>query len=180
VTQKILYTIGHSTRTLEELVDILKAQGVKVLADVRSIPKSRHVPQFNAETLEKELPARGIAYKSMPELGGRRHTRKDSINGGWRNASFRGYADYMQTPKFEAGLERLMKLAAKSPTAIMCAEAVPWRCHRSLIGDALLVRGWTVLDLMGVDKATPHKMTPFAKVNGLEITYPPENPELFS
>lgn len=180
MTQKTLYTIGHSTRTLEELVDILKAHGVKVLADVRSIPRSRHVPQFNHDILEKTLPGLGIEYVPMLDLGGRRHTRKDSPNGAWRNASFRGYADYMQTPEFEAGIRRLMKIAAKSPTAIMCAEAVPWRCHRSLIGDAMLVRGWKVLDLMGVDKVTAHKMTPFAKVNGLAITYPPEGHELFS
>lgn len=176
----ILYTIGHSTRTLDDLVDILKSHGVKVLADVRSIPKSRHVPQFNQDSLKIELPKRGIRYRPMPELGGRRHTRKDSPNGAWRNASFRGYADYMQTPEFESGIEHLIKIASKSPTAIMCAEAVPWRCHRSLIGDAMLVRGWTVLDLMGVDKQSPHKLTPFAKVDGLEITYPPEDPELFS
>jgi len=180
VNDKTLYTIGHSTRTLDELVDILKSHGVKVLADVRSIPKSRHVPQFNQDALKIDLPQRGIRYQPMAELGGRRHTRKDSPNTGWRNASFRGYADYMQTPEFEAGIEHLIKIATQSPTAIMCAEAVPWRCHRSLIGDAMLVRGWTVLDLMGVDKQPPHKLTPFAKVDGLEITYPTEDPELFS
>lgn len=180
MNDKILYTIGHSTRTLDELVDILKSHGVKVLADVRSIPKSRHVPQFNLDSLKIDLPKRGIRYQPMTELGGRRHTRKDSPNTGWRNASFRGYADYMRTPEFEAGIEHLIKIAAKSPTAIMCAEAVPWRCHRSLVGDAMLVRGWTVLDLMGIDKQTPHQLTPFAKVDGLEITYPPEAPELFS
>lgn len=179
MSEKTLYTIGHSTRTLDELVAILKAHGVKTLADVRSIPKSRHVPQFNQDSLKIELPKHKIHYLPIPELGGRRHTRKDSINGAWRNASFRGYADYMQTPEFAAGIEELIKIAQKSPTAIMCAEAVPWRCHRSLIGDAMLVRGWTVLDLMDTDKQPPHHLTPFAKVTGLKITYPPQDTDLF-
>jgi uncharacterized protein (DUF488 family) len=169
-----IYTVGHSTHTLEELVEMLKAHGVAGVADVRSIPRSRRGPQFNADALTVDLPKSGLAYHPFKDLGGRRHTLKDSINTAWRNASFRGYADYMQTEAFVDGLDRLMELAARTPLAMMCAEAVPWRCHRSLIGDALLVRGWTVLDIFSRTKATPHKLTPFARVRGRKITYPQE------
>lgn len=165
-------TIGHSTRTIDEFVSLLKANGVQRVVDVRSIPKSRHVPQFNRERLARSLRARGIAYVHLKSLGGRRHTNKESINLGWRNASFRGFADYMATEKFRTGLERLLKLARSKRSAIMCAEAVPWRCHRSLIADALLVRKTSVQDIIGPGKPHPHKLTPFAKVRGRQISYP--------
>jgi len=148
--------------------------GVGAVADVRLIPKSRRYPQFHDTYLSVELPKSGVKYLPFKSLGGRRRPRPDSPNTGWRNESFRGYADFMQTPAFAAALQELIDHAAKIPTAIMCAEAVPWRCHRSLISDALLVRGWQVLDIMNLPKATPHKLTPFAKVEGMQITYPPE------
>lgn len=166
------FTIGHSTRTLAELVAILESHDVSALVDVRTAPRSRHVPQFNAETLARDLAGSGIEYVSLPALGGLRKPRPDSINMAWRNASFRGYADYMQTPVFRAGLKQLIRIASAKRTAIMCAEAVPWRCHRSLIADALIVHGWRVLDLMSERSAKLHKLTDFAKVDGKRITYP--------
>lgn len=170
--QLTILTIGHSTRTLDEFLALLKGHGVERLVDVRSIPKSRHVPQFNRESLAARLRARGISYVHLKSLGGRRHTRKDSINTSWRNAAFRGYADYMATSKFRDGLERLLQLAASKRTAIMCAEAVPWRCHRSLIGDSLLIRGVKVEDIMSLTSRREHTLTPFAHVAGKTITYP--------
>ena len=167
-----VFTIGHSTRTLEELVAILQSHGVSELVDVRTVPRSRHVPQFNAETLTGDLAGTGIEYISLPALGGLRKAKPDSINTAWRNASFRGYADYMQTPAFRTGLKQLIQIALAKRTAIMCAEAVPWRCHRSLIADALIVRGWRVLDLMSERSSKLHKLTDFAKVEGTRITYP--------
>jgi uncharacterized protein (DUF488 family) len=173
-------TIGHSTHPLEEFVAILKAHQVERLVDVRTVPKSRHVPQYNSESLAGELPPRGIDYVHMKELGGLRRAAKDSANTGWRNASFRGYADYMATAEFRKGIDRLIELAGEKRTVIMCAEAVPWRCHRSLIGDALLVRGVAVEDIMTASNRREHLMTPFAVVRGREITYPAgENLELF-
>ena len=169
-------TIGHSTRTVEEFLSILKAHRVQRLVDVRSIPKSRRVPQFNSDALAASLREQGIEYVHLKSLGGLRHPKKDSSNTGWRNASFRGYADYMATDEFRTGVEALMQLATAKRTAIMCAEAVPWRCHRSLIGDALLVRGVNVQDIMSPTSARSHEMTPFAEVNGLEISYPADNP----
>ncbi len=174
-----LYTLGHSTRTLEEFLDILAQYKIKLLVDVRTVPRSRRVPQFNTENLAQVLPPHHINYHHLPALGGLRKTRPDSPNTGWRNESFRGYADYMQTPDFESGLNELIKLASKKTTAIMCAEAVPWRCHRSLISDALLVRSWTVIDLFSTTSAKPHKLTDFAKVEGTHLTYPPPQPLLF-
>lgn len=171
----IIYTIGHSTRELREFIKILQAYGIKQLVDVRSVPKSRHTPQFNKERLAKALPKDGIAYIHSDSLGGLRHTTKDSINLGWHNTSFRGYADYMQTPEFATGLDELMKLAATKTTAIMCAEAVPWRCHRSLIGDALLVRGVQAIDIFDEHKTQTETMTSFARVEGEHITYPAED-----
>jgi uncharacterized protein (DUF488 family) len=160
---------------------MLEAHKVTRIVDVRSIPKSRRVPHFNADSLTSELPARGIDYLHLKCLGGRRPTTKNSINIGWRNASFRGYADYMAKGEFQQGIERLLKLAAAKRCAIMCAEAVPWRCHRSLIGDALLVRGVQVEDIMSVQTLRAHTLTAFAKVHGLEITYPAEGTlELFA
>lgn len=170
-----IYTIGHSTRELNELIEILKSYHIKLLADVRSVPKSRHTPQFNKEHLAKVLPESGIQYAHLERLGGLRHTTKDSMNLGWHNTSFRGYADYMQTPEFATGLDELMKLAATKTTAIMCAEAVPWRCHRSLIGDALLVRGVQAIDIFDKHKTQTETMTSFARVEGEHITYPAED-----
>ncbi len=167
-----IFTIGHSTHSLEEFVELLKTHGVMRIADVRSIPKSRHVPQFNADNLRESLPAAGIAYTHIAALGGRRHSRKGSINTGWRNASFRGYADYMATAEFAEGLRDLIRLAQAAPTAAMCAEAVPWRCHRSLIADALMVRGWEVRDIMGTGPAAEHNLTPFLSVADGQLTYP--------
>jgi len=151
---------------------MLEAHSVAQIVDVRTIPKSRRVPQFNGESLATELPARGVKYVHLKSLGGLRHATKESINTGWRNASFRGYADYMATEEFRRGIERLLELASDERSAIMCAEAVPWRCHRSLIGDALLVRGVRVEDIMSAKIRREHTLTPFAKVQGLEITYP--------
>jgi uncharacterized protein (DUF488 family) len=173
-------TIGHSTHSLEDFVSMLKAHDVAQLVDVRTVPKSRRVPQFNYESLARALPAQGIDYIHLKALGGLRQAKKDSINSGWRNASFRGYADYMATEEFRQGIDRLLELARAKQSAIMCAEAVPWRCHRSLIGDALLVRGVKVEDIMTAKTNRPHEITPFARVHGLQITYPGEgNLELF-
>ena len=167
-----IYTIGHSTRPIGVFLDLLQAQGIKLLADVRTIPRSRHNPQYGSDSLTATLESHGIAYVHMPELGGLRHARKDSINTAWENASFRGFADYMQTPEFEAGLEKLIALAGRRTTVILCAEAVPWRCHRSLIADALLARGITVMDIMGKDSLREHSLTPWAEVEGTKVTYP--------
>ena len=169
----IIMTIGHSTRTLDEFVALLRAHGVTRVVDVRTVPRSRHNPQFNKDSLPESLSKAGLGYVHTPGLGGLRHARADSLNAGWRNASFRGYADYMQTPEFEESLEELIELSREERVAIMCAEAVPWRCHRSLVGDALTVRGIEVDDIMSATKRTPHKMTSFSKVDGLKITYPP-------
>jgi uncharacterized protein (DUF488 family) len=167
-------TIGHSTHPIEEFTRILQAHGIRQLIDVRTIPRSRHNPQFNRDNLPASLQASGIQYQHLPGLGGLRHAKPDSVNNGWRNASFRGYADYMQTPEFQVNLEDLMRLARMAPTAIMCAEAVPWRCHRSLIADALVARGVEVLEILSATKAQPHALTPFAKVHGEQVTYPAE------
>jgi len=169
-----VFTIGHSTHPILEFVELLKTHGVKRVIDVRTIPRSRHNPQFNREELGPALRAGGIAYTHLKKLGGLRHSKKDSINRGWRNASFRGFADYMQTPEFEAGLDRATKLAATKPSALMCAEAVPWRCHRSLIADALTVRRVPVEHIISGSRTQPHKITPFALVRGKRITYPDE------
>ena len=168
----LLHTIGHSTRPLDELLALLSENGVAQLVDVRTVPRSRHNPQYNAETLPQALAAAGLGHVHMKELGGLRKARRDSPNLGWRNASFRGYADYMQTAEFEQALASLMVLAENESLAIMCAEAVPWRCHRSLIADALSVRSVEVRHIMGPGKWQPHKLTPFAHVEGLKITYP--------
>jgi uncharacterized protein (DUF488 family) len=172
-----VFTIGHSTHSLQEFVQLLREHEIKRIADVRSIPKSRHVPQFNRETLEASLREAGLGYTHLAALGGRRHGRKDSLNTGWRNASFRAYADYMATPQFAEGLAELMRMANHETTAVMCAEAVPWRCHRSLIADALLTKGWTVFDIMSAAPAIPHKPTPFLNVEDGKLTYPaPDSP----
>lgn len=169
----MVLTIGHSTRSFEEFLSLLHAHGATHLVDVRTVPRSRRNPQFNRDALEAALPGAGIAYSHMAALGGLRKPRKDSPNGGWRNASFRGYADYMLTPEFDAALGELQALAAAGRAAIMCAEAVPWRCHRSLIADALRARGIEVRHITGTGTARPHTLTPFAVVEGSRVTYPP-------
>jgi uncharacterized protein (DUF488 family) len=168
-------TIGHSNRTWKDFLELLRAHRVKRVIDVRSIPRSRHNPQFNRAILSKKLRAARIGYVHLRKLGGLRHARRDSPNMGWRNASFRGFADYMQTSDFERGLHRLMKLAGQKRSAIMCAEAVPWRCHRSLIADALTVRGIQVDDIMSMKRSQVHSLIPFVRVQNHRITYPIRN-----
>ena len=170
-------TVGHSTRPIETFVDLLLGHGVTQLVDVRTVPRSRHNPQFNQDALPASLAAAGIGYAHAPGLGGFRPTGPDSPNAGWRNLSFRGYADYMQTAEFDADLASLMELARTERVALMCAEAVPWRCHRSLIADALRVRGVMACEISGATRLQPHKLTSFARVRGEAITYPPEPPE---
>jgi uncharacterized protein (DUF488 family) len=165
-------TVGHSTHPIEQFLAILAAHRVEYLADVRTIPKSRRNPQFQREALQRSLDAVGIRYTHMPGLGGLRHPRSDSINSAWRNDSFRGYADYMQTQEFERSLTGLIEIAAGDRTAIMCAEAVPWHCHRSLIGDALIAREVAVEHIMSVTRSKPHTLTPFARIEGARVTYP--------
>ncbi len=169
-----ILTVGHSTRPIEEFIELLRQHGVRLLIDVRTVPRSRHNPQFDRDALPASLLSAHMGYTHLPELGGLRHARKDSINTAWRNPSFRGFADYMQTPEFERGLEKLIELGAAGPAAIMCAEAVPWRCHRSLIADALVARGIPVADILSPKPAEPHKLTPFASVEGGRVTYPAE------
>jgi uncharacterized protein (DUF488 family) len=156
-------------------MELLKSHGVEGVVDVRTVPRSRHNPQYNKESLPAILAMEGIKYVHMPGLGGLRQARRDSINKGWRNKSFRGYADYMQTPEFEVNLEELLELARRRRVAIMCAEAVPWRCHRSMIADALTVRGVQVEHIARVRRRNPHTLTPWAHVQGPHITYPPES-----
>jgi uncharacterized protein (DUF488 family) len=175
-----IHTVGHSTRSIQEFLALLQAHAIGQLVDVRKMPSSRRNPQFSTEALAGSLSSAGIVYKHMPELGGLRRAQRDSINTAWRNASFRGYADYMRTPEFQAALQTLIELSAARPTVIMCAEAVPWRCHRSLIGDALVARGIRVLDIMSPTKAEPHALTAFARVNGTEVTYPGKDQENLS
>jgi uncharacterized protein (DUF488 family) len=165
-------TIGHSNRPVEELVELLKANGVALLADVRSMPRSRHNPQFNRETLPETLAQAGIDYVHLPALGGMRRPRPDSTNTGWQNASFRGYADYMQTAQFEAALANLVRLDGERRVAVMCAEAVPWRCHRSLISDALTARGVGVTHILSMGSNRDHELTSFARVTGGRVDYP--------
>lgn len=167
-----MLTIGHSNRPLEEFLRLLRAYGVELLVDVRTIPRSRHNPQFNRESLSTDLAAAGIAYRHMPGLGGLRHPRKDSINTAWQNDSFRGYADYMQTSEFARNLQELEQLAATRTTAIMCAEAVPWRCHRSMIADALTAHGVLVRHIMTIEKADVHRLRDFAQAQDGLVTYP--------
>jgi uncharacterized protein (DUF488 family) len=170
-----LWTVGHSTRSLEELVALIKSFDVRVLADIRTVPRSRKNPQFNADALPGSLAPLALEYAHLGRLGGLRHARKDSINTGWRNDSFRGYADYMLTPEFELGLAELRTLTERGRVALMCAEAVPWRCHRSLVADALTVRGAEVDDIMAVGRAKRHVLTSFAKAEGERLTYPSES-----
>jgi uncharacterized protein (DUF488 family) len=167
-----IYTIGHSNHPLEKFIEMLAAYGIELVVDVRTIPKSRHNPQYNSDALPANLMEHGVEYRHVPDLGGLRHARKDSLNAGWENDSFRGFADYMQTEGFEKGLAELTILAQGRKTAIMCAESLPWRCHRSLVADALTVRGTKVMHIMSRTLSKDHALTSFARVNGLSITYP--------
>lgn len=168
--------MGHSTRPIEEFVALLTGHRVTLLVDVRTVPRSRHNPQFSAEALRERLAAANIGYLHAGGLGGFRRTRPDSPNTGWRNLSFRGYADYMQTAEFAQELSGLIELARHERVALMCAEAVPWRCHRSLIADALTVQGLTTCEIASPTRLQTHKLTPFARVHGARIDYPPEQP----
>lgn len=175
-----MLTIGHSNRPLEQFLEMLAAHRVELLVDIRTVPRSRHNPQFNQESLPQSLEAAGIGYRHIPGLGGLRHARKDSHNTGWRNLSFRGYADYMQTAEFQRHLEELIRLEGERRVAIMCAEAVPWRCHRSLVADALTGRGISVSHIMSATQANPHRMPSFARVSGKTVQYPADTLDLFS
>ena len=173
-SQPIVLTVGHSTHPLDAFIDLLKAHSVTRLIDVRTVPRSRHNPQFNRDTFSDALESSGIRYMYVAGLGGFRHTsRESSSNRGWRNEAFRGYADYMQTPEFAENLADLIELAKQERVVLMCAEAVPWRCHRSLIADALLVRGVRVEEIISETRRQAHTLTSFAKVDGTSIIYPP-------
>lgn len=167
-----LYSIGHSNRTLEEFIALLKAHAIKQVIDVRTIPKSRHNPQFNKKDLAISLRNNKIGYRHMKQLGGLRHAKADSQNLGWGNLSFRGFADYMQTDEFAEGIEKLKGVASKKKAVIMCAEAVPWRCHRSLIADVMTKDHWKVFDIMSLKTAELHKLTSFLRIRKGRIVYP--------
>jgi uncharacterized protein (DUF488 family) len=174
--KQTIFTIGHSTRPLSELVQLLRAHGVHRVIDIRAIPRSRHNPQYNRETLGPALRSNKIGYVHLKALGGLRRTKPDSKNVGWYNASFRGFADYMQTAEFEVALARAIKLSKVKPSVLMCAEALPWRCHRSLVSDALAARKFSVEHIMSVTRANQHKLTSFARVRGKKVTYPSDKP----
>lgn len=176
--QGTIFTIGHSTLSIDRFTAVLDAYEIALLADVRTVPRSRHNPQFNADTLSTSLASAGVAYRAMPALGGLRHSRVGSPNAGWRNKSFRGYADYMQTAAFHDAVTELIEMGREQRIAIMCAEAVPWRCHRSLIADALEVRGVEAVEILSETSWRMHRLTSFAHVHGEEITYPPEQAQL--
>ena len=167
-----VFTIGHSTLAIDQFTATLSAYGIEQVADVRTIPRSRHNPQFNTDALAASLPAAGVTYVPFPALGGLRHSRSDSPNGAWRNESFRGYADHMQTAEFRGAIAELVGLASERRMAVMCAEAVPWRCHRSLIADALVVRGVPVVEILSESNCRAHVLTNFARVEGDRIIYP--------
>jgi uncharacterized protein (DUF488 family) len=169
-----IFTIGHSTHPIDPFVDILRAYEIGTLVDIRTVPRSGHNPQFSQCALMRTMESAGIAYRYMKDLGGLRHAGKDSPNTGWRNLSFRSYADYMQTPPFRLAMAELVALRQASRSVIMCAEAVPWRCHRSLVGDALLVRHIPVENIISAQRSSPHRLTKFALVTGTQILYPPE------
>ena len=167
-----IWTIGHSTRAIDEFISLLTEKEIKLLVDVRAFPGSKRYPQFNKDALAESLAAHGIRYEHFPELGGKRKSNPDSRNTGWRNASFRGYADYMETEQFGKGIDRLLEVAVEAgPTAIMCAEAVWWRCHRSLISDYLKARGVEVLHVLGANKVEPHPFTSAARIVNGELSY---------
>jgi uncharacterized protein (DUF488 family) len=173
-----IFTVGHSTLSIGQFLASIKAYRIERLVDIRTIPRSRHNPQFNDTALAASLKAEHLEYVPMPALGGLRHSHADSPNAGWRNKSFRGYADYMQTKAFADALESLIGLSRTSRVAIMCAEAVPWRCHRSLVADALTVHGIPVVEILSESSYRKHKLTPFARVEGIRITYPPQQGDL--
>ncbi len=177
VENKIIWTIGHSTRTLEELIAMLRSFKIELVADIRSYPGSRRYPQFNKEALEISLPEHDIQYVHIKELGGRRKVNPESKNTAWRHPSFRGYADYMETEDFKNGIKELEKLALKQPTAYMCSEAVWWRCHRSMVSDFLKVKGWKVMHIMGISKEQEHPYTEPARIINGELSY--EEGDLF-
>ena len=170
--QTTIYTIGHSTRTLHEFMELLNVYNITLLIDVRTVPRSRHNPKFNKEALPDTLKAYGIKYLHMPEIGGLRHPKRDSVNLAWKNLGFRGYADYMQTKEFTDNLLKIIGLARANCLALMCAEALPWRCHRSLISDALVIRHIKVLHILSATSTIAHAVSEFAQVEGTKITYP--------
>lgn len=170
-----IYTVGHSIRTKEDFIILMKKYEIGMVVDVRKIAKSRHNPQYGEDILDKSLNEYNISYIHIEGLGGLRPTTKESVNSAWINGSFRGYADYMQTNQFAESLDELIALAKEKQTVIMCAEAVPWRCHRSLIGDALVIRNIDVVDIFGLESSKPHRLTSFANVIGHVITYPKSN-----
>src|SRR5262245_26398148 len=172
-----LFTVGHSNRSIEDFIGILKAHGVERILDVRRYPTSRKWPHFDAAALEASLAAAGIGYSRLPELGGRRRPRPDSPHTAWRDAAFRGYADFVDTPEFAVGFARAAALAAEAPSALMCAEALPWKCHRSLIADAFLARGWEVLEILSAREARPRRLPEFARTEGERVIY--DGGELF-
>jgi uncharacterized protein (DUF488 family) len=167
-----VWTVGHSTRSADDLVELLRGHAIDRLVDVRTIPRSRRYPHFNRETLPAILGAASLAYDHMPGLGGLRRPRPDSTNSAWRNAGFRGYADYMQTAEFARNLDALIELSGSARAAVMCAEAVPWRCHRSLLADALVARGVVVRHILTPERAEPHRLSPSAQLEGTRVTYP--------
>lgn len=169
---KIIWTVGHSTRTIEEFIGLLTAYRLEVVVDVRTVPRSRKNPQFNKENLEQVLAGAGIEYLHAEALGGLRHPRKDSLNSAWRNESFRGFADYMQTTEFSAAFTWLMAKAEQQQVVLMCAEILPWRCHRSLIADALSIAGFAVIEIFLEEKSREHRLTPFAVITDGKVTYP--------
>lgn len=168
----VIYTIGHSTRSIEEFIGLLHQHWIQQLVDIRTVPRSRYNPQYEQHALRESLAGAGIAYHYVGDLGGLRPKVSDSVNTAWRNQSFQNYADYMQTRWFKLGLDQLMRLASEATTAIMCAEAVPWRCHRSLVADALLIRDYRVVNIISATNAPDHMLTSFAKAEGFELTYP--------
>jgi uncharacterized protein (DUF488 family) len=168
---KTIWTVGHSTRTIDEFIALLKNYDIEGIVDVRSIPRSRNNPQFNKDNLEKVMPDAGIEYVHEKELGGLRHPSKTSINTGWKNKSFQGYADYMRTSAFSHALNKLIMYAQQKRVAIMCAEILPWRCHRSLISDALIIKGFKVVEIFEIEKFRLHKLTPFATIEDERLIY---------
>jgi uncharacterized protein (DUF488 family) len=168
----VILTIGHSTRSAEEFLELLAAHGVTGVADVRTIPRSRRHPHFSREALEVALPAHDVEYRHFAALGGLRHPRRDSPNGGWRVAGFRGYADHMQTSEFAAAIDELLAFGTSRRVAVMCAEAKWWQCHRQLVADALVARGIDVRHIMTKKEAAPHELTSFARIAGTQVLYP--------
>lgn len=174
MTNPLVCTIGHSNRPIEEFLELLRLNDIECVLDVRTVPKSRHNPQFGQDRLPQSLEQAGIGYRHMAALGGLRHPSKDSPNSGWRNTSFRGYADYMQTGAFVECVDAVADLARSTRCVLMCAESVPWRCHRSMVADALAIRAVAVEHIINKGKRRAHTLTPFAHVEGTTITYPPE------